>query len=169
MTPKEEARLQKMLTIAHNDYEKGLNARAFFKVNDHDMGEDLVQQAFMKTWFYLVRGGKIEVMKSFLYHILNNLIVDEYRKRKTSSLDTLREGGFEPEEPNPINIGNSLDGKTALLLIDRLSPTYKKVIYMRYVQGLTLEEMSLITGKTKNTLSVQIHRGIEKIKILYNH
>lgn len=32
-------------------------------------------------------------MKAFPYHVLNNLIVDEYRKRKTASLDDLLEKG----------------------------------------------------------------------------
>lgn len=89
MTPKQNVQRQKTLTVAHHDYEKGLKARAFFKVRNHEIGEDLVQETFMKTWIYLVRGGKIDVMKAFLYHILNHLIVDEYRKHKTTSLDVL--------------------------------------------------------------------------------
>lgn len=96
MTLKKEKQQQSLLTSAHHEYEKGLNAHAFFKVNNRATGEDLVQETFMKTWVYLVKGGKIDVMKSFLYHILNNLIVDEYRKRKTSSLDVLLEKGYEP-------------------------------------------------------------------------
>ena len=40
---------------------------------------------------------------------------------------------------------------------------------MKYVQDLSLEEMSQITGQTKNGIAVKIHRGLEKLKILYNH
>lgn len=29
--------------------------------------------------------------------------------------------------------------------------------------------MSLITGKTKNSTAVQIHRGLEKLKLLYEN
>ncbi|HUX35931.1 MAG TPA: hypothetical protein VMV71_02760 [Candidatus Paceibacterota bacterium] len=39
----------KILTVAHHDYERGLNSYAFFKVHNHAIGEDLVQDAFMKT------------------------------------------------------------------------------------------------------------------------
>ena len=169
MTPKEKKRLQGVLTIAHDDFKKGLNARAFFRVSNRELGEDLVQQTFMKTWIYLVKGGKIEIMKAFLYHILNNLIVDEYRKRKTTSLDVLMEKGFEPSVVDSTKLLNVLDGKAALLLIERLPTMYKKVMRMRYVQDLSLAEISLITGLSKNTVAVQIHRGIEKIKILYKY
>ena len=96
MTPLQEKEQRIILGQAHDEFEKGLNTRAFFKVSDHAIGEDLVQETFMKTWSYLVKGGKIDVMKAFLYHVLNNLIVDEYRKRKTTSLDVLLEKGFEP-------------------------------------------------------------------------
>jgi RNA polymerase sigma-70 factor (ECF subfamily) len=167
MTPKEKKLLQGVLTTAHNDYEKGLNARAFFKVSNRETGEDLVQQTFMKTWIYLVKGGKIEIMKAFLYHILNNLIVDEYRKKKTSSLESLTEKGFEPKAVDGVNLMNSLDGKAAILLIERLPEMYKKIMRMKYVQDLSLEEMSLITGLLKNTIAVRLHRGLEKLKILY--
>ncbi len=167
MTPKQETQRQAALTVAHHDYEKGLNTYAFFKTNDHAVGEGLVQDTFMKTWVYLVKGGKIDLMKAFLYHILNNLVVDEYRKRKATSLDVLLEKGFEPSAGHYGSLFDKLDGKAALLLIQRLPAVYQKVMRMRYVQDLSLKEMSLITGQSKNALAVQAHRGLEKLKLLY--
>lgn len=157
-----------MLTTAHLDHQKGLHARAFFKMSDHAISDDLVQETFTKTWAYLAKGGKIDLMKAFLYHILNNLIVDEYRKHKTSSLDVLIEKGFDPVAEHSEHLFNSLDGKAALLLIQRLPPTYQKVMRMRHVQDLSLAEMSLITGQSKSTIAVQLHRGLAKLKVIYN-
>jgi RNA polymerase sigma-70 factor (ECF subfamily) len=168
MTQKQEVQLQTILAMAHQDFEKGLNTRAYFRVNDHAISEDLVQDTFMKTWKYLVSGGKIKVMKAFLYHILNNLIVDEYRKHKTISLDALVEKGFEPGEDVPEHLSDSLDGEAALLLIQHLPQKYQKVMRMRYVQSLSLKEMSLVSGQSKNTMAVQAHRGLEKLKLLYD-
>jgi RNA polymerase sigma-70 factor (ECF subfamily) len=168
MTEKKEKEMQEILTIAHNDYEKGLNARAFFKVSNHEIGQDLVQETFVKTWSYLAKGGKIEIMRAFLYHILNNLIIDQYRKHKTTSLDIILEKGFEPASDDDFSrLYNILDGKKALLLIARLPQKYQKVMRMRYVQDLTLKEMSMITGQSKNTLAVQAHRGLDILKSLY--
>ncbi len=167
MTSKQEKHRQGVLTAAHHDYEKSLNTYAFFKLNNSTTSQDLVQDTFIKTWGYLVKGGQIDIMKSFLYHVLNNLIVDEYRKRKVISLDTLLEKGFEPRDDHAEHFTNALDGKAALLLIQRLPETYQKVMRMRYIQDLSIKEMSLITGQSNNTISVQIHRGIEKLKVLY--
>lgn len=169
MTPKQEIRQEAVLTAAHHEYGKGLNAHAFFKVSNHALGEDLVQDTFMRTWSYLVKGGKIDMMKAFLYHILNNLIVDEYRKHKTISLDLLQEKGFEPSIDTTKRLFSALDGKAALLLIYRLPQKYQKVIRMRYVQSLSITEISLITGQTRNTVAVQAHRGLARLKEIYAH
>ncbi len=167
MTPKQKILRQAILTTAHNDFEKGLNIHAFFKTSDHAIGEDLVQDTFAKTWGYLVKGGEINTMKAFLYHILNNLIIDQYRKHKTTSLEALMEKGFDRSSGDTDSLFNFLDGKAAIILIARLQEPYKKIISMRYIQHLSLSEMALITGQTKNTMSVQVHRGLEKLKILY--
>jgi len=169
MSSKKETDQEKTLNSAHQTYEKGLNLYAFSKVHSHSTGGDLVQDTFIKTWHYLVRNGKIHTMKAFLYHVLNGLIIDEYRKRKFTSLDTLVEKGFEPSVDSSEQLLNTLDGKAALLLIERLPEKYKRAMRMKYVQLLSLKEMSLITGETKNSIAVQIHRGLEKLKLLYKH
>ena len=164
-----EKRRPIILATAHHDYDRMLNSHAFLKVHDRALSEDLVQDTFMKTWSYLVKGGKIEVMKAFLYHVLNNLIVDEYRKNKATSLDTLLEKGFvEPNTGDSGRIVDFLDGKAATLLIQRLPEKYQKVMRMRYTQDLSLKEMSLITGQSKNSIAVQVHRGLSKLKLLHS-
>lgn len=155
---------------AHNDHESTLLRRAFFKTSNTELSQDLVQTTFLKTFAYLQRGGKVDLMRSFLNHILGDLIIDEYRKNKTSSLDVLLEKGFEPgsdgsdEYLRNINI---LDGKDAILLISQLPQKYEQVIRLRYINGLSLKEMALITGQSENTVAVQAHRGLQKLRKLY--
>ncbi len=157
------------MSVAYHDYKGGLSTRSFFKVHNRELSEDLVQDTFMKTWSYLVRGGKIDVMKAFLYHTLNCLIIDEYRRHKTVSLEALLDKGFEPSGDTPEHLLNVLDGKAAMILIERLPEKYQRVMRMRYTQGLSLEEMSLLTGQTKNALAVQVHRGLAQLRVLYGH
>lgn len=169
MNSKETSKQQIVLALAHKDFSKGLNLHAFFKVNDHATGEDLVQETFMKTWKYLVRGGKIDIIKAFLYHVLNNLIVDEYRKHKMTSLDELAEKGFDPhsDDHDSKTLFNTIDGHTASLLIKQLPEAYKNIMHLRFVKELSLKEISLITGETRNNVAVKIHRGLAKLRILY--
>lgn len=168
MTPKQKITREAVLTLAHHDFAQGLNAHAFFKIHNSALGEDLVQITFMKTWAYLVKGGKINLMKAFLYHILNNLIIDEYRKKKTASLETLLESGYEPAVDDTEKMFNIIDGKTLVDLIQRLPYAYRKIMLMKYIEELTLKEMSAATGQSKNAIAVQTHRGLDRLKLLYH-
>ena len=167
MTPDETKKQNVELTNAHTNHNKELNSYAFYKTHNHNTGNDLVQDTFLKAWQYLKKGGKILLMKAFLYHILNNLIVDQYRKRKTTSLDVLIEKGFEPVIENITSIFNNSDSKAILSLIEHLPKKYRKIIHMRFVQELSLEEISKHTKQSKNTIAVQVHRGIAQLKKIY--
>lgn len=166
MTVEQKYKLEGVFNSAYQKYYKSLVARAFFKLGDRVLGEDLVQTTFMKVWDYLMQGNQIQLMQSFLYRILNNLIIDEYRKRKTSSLDELVESGFEPVAEGSENIPEILDGKKAMSLITSLPERYRDVMDMRYMQDLSLQKISELTGKTTNCVSVQAHRGLSLLKDL---
>lgn len=159
--------IRKEMTAAHSNHNNGLLRHALYKTSSTETSQDLVQTTFLKTLLYLRKGGKIDLMRSFLNHILNDLIVDEYRKNKAVSLDVLLEKGFEPIFDDYKRNINVLDGKQIILLIPQLPKKYELVMRMRYVQGLTLKEMALITGQSENTVAVQAHRGLKKLRRIY--
>jgi RNA polymerase sigma-70 factor (ECF subfamily) len=152
---------------AYGEYEEALLRRALFKVGNPELASDLVQTTFLKTWEYLVKNGNIELMKSFLFHVLNMLIIDEYRKKKPVSLDVLIESGFEVVSDDSERHLNVIDGKSAVLLIPLLPKKYRTVISMHYLDGMSLTEISLITKQSNNTTAVQLHRGIKKLESLF--
>jgi RNA polymerase sigma-70 factor (ECF subfamily) len=158
---------QEIFVQAFKDYEKSLLRRSFSKVSDKMLADDLVQTTFLKTWEYLLREGKINSMKAFLFHVLNNLIIDEYRKDKPISLDAMTEKGFEISIDETDRLYNEIDGRTAMVLIPLLEEKYRKVVSMRFLEDMDLKEIAAITNQPKNTVSVQIHRGIEKLAILF--
>ena len=159
--------IQDEITVAQLNNQTGLLRRALYKTSDSEVSKDLVQTTFMKTLLYLQKGGKIDLMHSFLNHVLNDLIVDEYRKKKPVSLDILQESGFDPGFSDMERQIDYLDGQHVASLIPQLSKKYELVIRLRYIKGLSLKEISLITGQSENTVAVQVHRGIAKLKEHY--
>ena len=157
------------MTQAYSDFNTGLNAYSSFKVSNGMLSEDLVQDTFVKTWAYLVKGGEIVKMKAFLYHVLNGLIIDEYRKHKSTSLDTLMEKGFEAQDDSAERSLDVFDGKMVVSLIAKLPRHYQAVMRMRYVESLSLAEIADLTGQSKSTTAVHAHRGLEKLRVLYGH
>ena len=148
---------EKILIQAYADFEKKLNKYSSFKISDQAKIEDLVQETFMKTWVYIDRGGKIKSMKAFLFNIINNLIIDEYRKKKSLSLDAMIIEGFDPVSyDNKENGADIFDEENLLLMIKKIPKHYQEAVHMRYIRDLSLKEMSIITGQSNNTLSSQI-------------
>ncbi len=107
-------------------------------------------------------------MRAFLHHVLNDLIIDQYRKRKVTSLDVLIEKGFEPMIDQSKQLFNMLDGKRAVRWINSLPEKYQKVMNMRFLEGRSFAEISALTHQTKNAIRVQMHRGIQKLKMLHS-
>jgi DNA-directed RNA polymerase specialized sigma24 family protein len=79
----------------------------------------------------------------------------------------LLDKGFDPTLDDTHRLIDRLDGKQAATLISQLPVLYQRVMRLRYMQDLSLEEISLITGQTKNAVAVQAHRGLDKLKVLY--
>lgn len=78
------------------------------------------------------------------------------------------EKGFGPSNDPTEHLANILDGKMAFLLVKQLPKKYQRIITMRYAQDLSIKEIADLTGQSKKTLAVQLHRGIKKLKILYD-
>ncbi len=152
---------------AYDEHSDALFRHCFFKVSDRELAKDLLQETFVKVWTYLSKGKKIVNMRAFLYKTLNNLIIDEYRKKKNISLDSLAEDGFDPKADNLPNTLDIIDGERAIKLLSKLDDPYKETVFLRYVNGLEITEIAEITEQTENAVSVHIHRGLKKLKELY--
>jgi RNA polymerase sigma factor (sigma-70 family) len=84
-----------------------------------------------------------------------------------SNLDELMEKGFEPSVDEKESVVDIFDGKKLVLLIKQLPAKYERVLRMRFLQSLSISEISILLSSSKNTVAVQIHRGLEKLKLLY--
>lgn len=152
-------------------YEREVDALFRFslsKVSDRELARDLVQETFARVWEYIAGGGEVQNMRAFLYKTLNNLIIDHYRRKKAVSLDVLQEDGFEIPVDMQTSMHESADGRRAMEKLRLLPETYRDVLIMRFVNGLELSEIAEICGETENAISVRIHRGLKKMKEMYD-
>ncbi len=149
---------------------------ARMRLPDQERALDLVQDCFLRTWDFLVKGGEIRQYRPFLYRTLNNLIIDEYRKHKTQSLDAMLENEetFVAVEGALLRDETDLFEKAAvqfesaevLKLVAQLPENYRVVVIMRYIDGLLPAEIAECLNESENTISVRIHRGIRKLREL---
>ncbi len=156
---------------AFEEYGDALFRHAFLRISDRDRAIDVVHDTFAKVWSYIRDGHEIRSFRPFLYKVLNNLIIDEYRKHKESSLDNLLEGegvdegSFEELHEDSIeSLIAILDGKQAFKLVSELPDLYREVIILKFVDGLGPKEMSELIEESENVISVRIHRGLRMLR-----
>lgn len=140
----------------------------YFKVSDYEKAKDLTQETFFKAWRQVAAGVKIENNKAFLFRIANNLVIDEYRRKKTISLEQLQNQGWEAIGDEAGDIERFVQIGEALKLVKKLEPDDKQAVVMRFVDDLSIKEIAQILSENENTISVRIHRAIKKLKLIIN-
>jgi RNA polymerase sigma-70 factor, ECF subfamily len=152
----------------YDQYNDAIFRYCLFETSKRDVAIDLTQDTFIKVWEYMAEGKEIENMKAFLYRVARNIIIDYRRKKKSVSLDALSDEGFDVGVEDHKGIMDSIDGKKLLELIDDIPETYRDVVVMRFVEDMSIKEITEITGEAENTISVRLHRAIEKLRTVYN-
>jgi RNA polymerase sigma-70 factor, ECF subfamily len=156
---------------AFEDYSDQLFRHASLRVQSRDRAVDLVHDAYTKVWGYVRSGHQIESFRPFLYKVLNNLIIDEYRKTREVSLDAILEqegvdeGSFEElSETTTEALAATIDGRKAFALLETLPDEYREVIILRFVDQLGPREISELIEESENAISVRIHRGLKMLR-----
>lgn len=156
---------------AFDEYANPLFRHASLRLSDRERAMEIVHDTFTKVWGYIREGHEISSFRSFLYKVLNNLIIDEYRRRREVSLDAILEtegideGLFtELREESLEALIDTLDAKRALLVLRELPDIYREPIILRFVDGLAPKEIAGLIEESENVVSVRLHRGIKLLK-----
>lgn len=156
---------------AFDEYNDALFRHAFLRISNRERAVDLVHDTYTKVWAYIKNGHEIDNFRPFLYKVLNNLIIDEYRKRKELSLDAMMaedgvdEGTFDDlSESTSEALAATIDGKKAFDLLSELPDQYKEVILYRFVDQLGPREISELIEESENVVSVRIHRALKMLR-----
>lgn len=156
---------------AFDEYSDALFRHAAMRISNREKSIDAVHDTFTKVWSYVRNGHQIDSYRSFLYKVLNNLIIDEYRKHKEASLDALLEvpgvdeGSFpELSESTVEALAATIDGRKAFDLLKELPEEYKEVLVFRFVDELGPKEIGELIEESENVVSVRIHRGLKLLR-----
>lgn len=156
---------------AFEEYSDALFRHASLRISNRERAIDVVHDTYTKVWSYVKAGHHIDSYRSFLYKVLNNLIIDEYRKQKELSLDALLEeegtdeGDFaELSESTTEALAATIDGRQAFALVKELPVEYREVIIFRFVDGLGPKEIADLIEESENVVSVRIHRALKMLR-----
>lgn len=157
---------------AYEKYSDALFRHALFRLSDREKALEITQETFARAWEYLREGKTIEKFRPFLYRVLGNLVIEEYRKKKSFSLDAFLED--EKHDESMVDalhdddalerLSDSFDADRAMAALEGLSVPHREVLVLRFIDGLSPKEIALHLDERENTVSVRLHRAVAELR-----
>lgn len=150
-------------------YVKRIYRFVFFKVPGREEAEDITSEVFLRVWNYVAEGKEIKSFSGLLYRTARNCIIDLYRSKAYQANPLLLSrlpDGIEPSDlgKEAEKISVRLGAETVVQAIKKLKQEYQETLTLRFVDELSIEEISAITGKGKVAVRVTLFRALKKIK-----
>lgn len=146
--------------------------------NRHE-AEDVAQEAFIRAYINIHTYNPDMKFSSWLYRIATNLSIDRIRKKKPDFyLDAEVRGTdgltmysqLASTDASPEDTLESLELQEIVQkAILKLPEKYRSVIVLKYIEELSLQEISEILDLPVGTVKTRIHRGREALRKQLGH
>jgi RNA polymerase sigma-70 factor, ECF subfamily len=146
--------------------------------NRHE-AEDVAQEAFIRAYVNIHTYNPNMKFSSWLYRIATNLSIDRIRKKKPDFYLDAEVSGTDgltmysqlaATEASPEDALESLElQETVQKAILKLPEKYRSVIVLKYIEELSLQEISEILDLPVGTVKTRIHRGREALRKQLGH
>lgn len=138
---------------------------------DEAAASDVSQQVFMKLMTNIGQFRGESAFTTWLYRVVVNACHDEQRRRRRflpfgESVPMSAIGERRPQEKRyaRIELADSVQGA-----IKELSPKLRMPILLKYVEGLSYEEIAGVLGCSKGTVASRLNRGHQNLAKKLGH
>lgn len=152
------------LTLIYDLLGQKLFGYAVGLVNSKPDAEDIVQDLFIKIAEQRNKIARAGNISAYIFRMASNLVMDCLRKRQKEK-KMLFEGDFLL-----VKAGNGnreeyeKDLSRLQLAVAGLPPEQKDVVFMKYFQGMTLDEIADLRDVSINTVASRSRYGLEKLR-----
>ena len=127
-------------------------------VGDAGDAEDVVEDAFLKTWQRVEAGLEIDNFRSFISRAVHNECVSFLRaKKETVEIDAIAEIGDE-------EIDTSIRDARIWQAVDRLPDKCREIFLMSKRDGMTSEEIADELGLSVKTVKNQLTKAFSRMR-----
>lgn len=162
-----------------NLYQDKLYQVCYRMLGNKQEAEDIAQEAFIRAYINLHSYDQNRKFSTWLYRIGTNLCIDRIRKKKPDYyLDAEVAGTEGPDMYSQIAADEQLPEEAVEQMelqdriqyeISRLPDKYRSVIVLKYIEELSLQEISEILDMPLGTVKTRIHRGREALRKQLNN
>lgn len=157
---------QQAFSYLYDNYSEVLNGIIYHMVQDRELGEDILQEAFVKIWnsFSSYDPGKGRLF-TWMLNITRN-----------SAIDTLRSKGYQKQgkisaDENSVSnltsdgaIAERFDAMGIRKQLGNLKPELQRIIDLAYFSGYTQDEISKEMGIPLGTVKTRMRNAVIELR-----
>jgi len=161
--------LERLAGIFHEDVFR----MVYYRTRSTMDAEDITQDIFIQAFKNLSRLRSTDRFKSWLFSIAVNRVRDFYRKKRFQQIfSPLTDSGLEDlpntgSDENPEALDNIMRRdfwKQVELLLDKLSKKEREVFLLRFMDHLSIKEVSQVMKKSESTVKTHLYRALQKFR-----
>ncbi|OGY47135.1 MAG: hypothetical protein A3J62_00075 [Candidatus Buchananbacteria bacterium RIFCSPHIGHO2_02_FULL_38_8] len=143
-------------------YSKKIYRFVYYKVATKELAEDFTSQCFLKAWEQISTGVKVANFQAWMYKIARNQVIDYYRTREREELPLIyRDEDIESELK--VDPDKNLDSQNLEKILLELKSDIREIVVLKFIEGLSIKEISRIVDKSSANVRVIIHRALKEL------
>ena len=124
--------------------------------------DDVLQDTWLGAYRALARLEDTGAFRAWLYRIAHNRVCREFRRRRVEFCP------FEElAEVAALVADSGIDTELVRSHLDELASEHREVLLLRFVENLSYEEITRVTGSTLGTVRSRIHYAKRALRRLY--
>ena len=147
----------------YNKYINKIYRFAFYRTSSKEIAEDIASQVFLKLFEKINQGGQIKSLQALLYQITRNLIIDHYRSKHNTEVPLEFETAKQVTTMHE-KINVRIDNEVLRPAVMKLKEEYREVIILKYIEELSITEISKIIDKSPGNIRTITHRAIVELR-----
>lgn len=133
----------------------------YHRLGNQALAQDLTSEVFIR---WLGTRTTPDNLPAFLYRIAHNLVVDHLRRNPPAGpLDeNMAAGHGDPVQSAELDVERSRVRRA----LRRLTPEQEQVIVLKFLEGLSNEEIAQVVGKPVGAVKALQHRAMANLRLL---
>ncbi|MDN5212758.1 sigma-70 family RNA polymerase sigma factor [Fulvivirgaceae bacterium BMA12] len=153
------------LLILYRDHYRTLFNYGLKIIKDKEVVRDCIQDGFYNLWTDPSKLENVVVIKSYLIGILRNLILKHIASNgKTDGLKDFNTFEISIEDTLIDNENKEATSQQLQRAISNLTPKQKEIIYLRFYEGLSYEEIEKITNTNYQSVRNLLSKAIKNLR-----
>jgi RNA polymerase sigma-70 factor (ECF subfamily) len=141
---------------------------------DRTLAEDITQQIFLKLFTAIRQFRGDSEFTTWLYRLVVNACHDERRRLRRllpweTTTTTVAMNNVSDKKPQERQYARLEVAEAVRVAIEELKPKFRLPILLKYIEGLSYEEIAEVMGCSKGTVASRLNRGHSQLAKRLSH